>query len=57
MKPEKKRRGDRKDGWRIRSLNPFYQFTPFIMKTRNDASNLFEDFHCKLVVVGCKVGG
>lgn len=43
MKPTKRRRGDRKDGWLIRSLDPFYRFTPFIMKTRNDASNYFSD--------------
>lgn len=43
MRPTKRRRGDRKDGWLIRSLDPFYRFTPFIMKTRNDASNYFSD--------------
>ena len=39
----KRRRGDRIDGRRLRSLDPFYVFTPFIMKDRNDASNLFSD--------------
>ena len=39
--PYKRRLGDRKDGRLLRSLAPFYKFTPFIMKTRNDASNYF----------------
>lgn len=39
--PYKRRFGDRKDGRLLRSLAPFYKFTPFIMKTRNDASNHF----------------
>lgn len=37
----KKRFGDRKEGRRLRSLDPLYAFTPFIMKTRGDASNYF----------------
>lgn len=40
---QKKRRGDRSDGRRLRSLNTFYTFIPFIMKDRNDASNFFSD--------------
>ena len=41
-KPKRKRRfGDRKEGRRIRSLDPLYAFTPFIMKTRGDATNYF----------------
>lgn len=39
----RKRRGDRPDGRRLRSLAPFYTFIPFIMKDRNDASNYFAD--------------
>ncbi|MDD6189844.1 MAG: 2-oxoglutarate dehydrogenase [Clostridiales bacterium] len=39
----RKRRGDRPDGRRLRSLAPFYTFIPFIMKDRNDASNYFTD--------------
>jgi hypothetical protein len=41
--PQKRRRGDRKDGWLVKSLDPFYKIVPFIMTTRNDASNLFTD--------------
>lgn len=41
-KPKRKRRfGDRKEGRRIRSLDPLYAFTPFIMKTRGDSTNYF----------------
>lgn len=43
MGPTKRRMGDRKDGWRVTSLLPFYQITPFLMRTRNDASNYFQD--------------
>ena len=39
----RRRRGDRRDGRLLRSLDPFYRFTPFIMKTRGDASNYFKD--------------
>ena len=42
-KPRKRRLGDRKDGRRLRTLDPFYTFVPFIMKDRNDATNLFAD--------------
>lgn len=38
-KKYKKRWGDRSDGRRIRSLDPFYFFTPFIMKTRIGSAN------------------
>ncbi len=37
----KKRFGDRYDGYRVRSLSPVNYIIPFIMKTRNDASNFF----------------
>ena len=39
----KRRIGDRKEGRLLRSLDPLTKFTPFIMKTRNDASNQFTD--------------
>ena len=35
--------GDRKDGRLIHSLAPFYKFMPYIMPTKNDACNQFED--------------
>ncbi len=38
----KHRFGDRVDGRRIRSLNGFYNFIPFIMPQRNDALNYYE---------------
>ena len=41
MGPEKKRWGDRKDGWQVKSLDAFCKFVPFVMETRNDANNLF----------------
>lgn len=39
----KRRIGDRKDGRKLRSLEPMNVVIPFIMKERNDASNLFQD--------------
>lgn len=39
----KRRRGDRKDGRLLRSLNPFYTFIPFIMKERHDATNYIKE--------------
>lgn len=42
-KPRKRRLGDRKEGRRVRTLPAMSQFTPFIMKTRNDTQNQFED--------------
>jgi hypothetical protein len=42
--PGRRRRwGDRYDGRRLRSLNPFYQITPYIMRTRVDAHDYFTD--------------
>lgn len=35
----KRQSGDRPDGRRIRSLNGFYNFIPYIMPQRNDALN------------------
>lgn len=43
MQKRKKRLGDRSDGYRVRSLSPMSYVVPFIMKTRNDACNLFRD--------------
>ena len=44
IKKDRKRRfGDRKEGYKLRSIGAFYRMTPFIMKTRNDASNYFKD--------------
>jgi len=39
----KRRLGDRYDGRRLRSLNAFYQITPYIMRHRVDAQDYFED--------------
>lgn len=41
--PYRRRLGDRYDGRRIRSLDPFYKIIPYIMKTRTDAQNLYAD--------------
>ena len=35
--------GRRPDGRRLEDIDPIVQFMPFIMKTRNDASNLIND--------------
>ena len=42
-KKRKKRFGDRKDGRRLRTLDPYNELSPFIMKTRTDASNYFTE--------------
>jgi len=42
-KPRKKRWGDRREGRRIRNLQPMNIITPFIMRTRADSQNHFED--------------
>lgn len=39
----KRRFGDRKEGRLLRSLEPFYKFTPYIMSKKNDAVNYFAD--------------
>ena len=39
----KRRFGDRKEGRLLRSLEPFYKFTPYIMTKKNDAVNYFAD--------------
>jgi len=44
MKGGKKRRlGDRKDGRRLRTLDPYNELSPYIMKVKSDASNYFSD--------------
>lgn len=43
MAEYKKRFGDRYDGRRIRSLDPFYKIIPFIMRYRSDSQNYFEE--------------
>lgn len=42
-KGKKRRWGDRKDGRLIRSCDPMMKVAPFIMPTRNEAQNLFQD--------------
>ena len=42
-KAYRRRVGDRKDGRLLRSLPAFSKFTPYIMPTRNDACNYYED--------------
>lgn len=39
----KRKFGDRSDGRRLRTLDPYNAMIPFIMKTRNGGSNSFED--------------
>lgn len=43
MKKNKRRFGDRRDGRRVRTLPPMAYLEPYIMRTRNDAQNCFED--------------
>ena len=43
MGDRKRRFGDRKDGRRIRSLDPYNALTPFIMKTRTGSSNYLSE--------------
>lgn len=43
MNNTKRRFGDRYDGRLLRTLDPFYKIIPYIMKTRIDAQNYFED--------------
>lgn len=43
MKKVKRRFGDRRDGRRIRTLPPMSYLEPYIMRTRNDSLNYFED--------------
>ena len=39
----KRRFGDRRDGRRIRKLDPFNAITPFLMKEKSEASNYFSE--------------
>ncbi len=43
MSKYKRRYGDRKEGRLIRSLPPFYKFIPYIMPSRNDRCNQYEE--------------
>lgn len=43
MAKRKRKFGDRYDGRLLRTLDPFYKIIPYIMKTRGDAQNFFED--------------
>jgi hypothetical protein len=43
MADYRKRFRDRYDGRLIRSIDPFYRIIPYIMRTRSDAQNLFDD--------------
>ena len=43
MENPKCRPGDRKDGRLIRSLPAYAKFSPYIMTTRNDSCNLYEE--------------
>lgn len=43
MSTYKRRFGDRKDGRLVRSLSPFNKFMPYIMPTRNDRCNQYEE--------------
>lgn len=43
MSTYKRRRGDRKDGRLLRTLPAFSKFMPFIMPTRNDALNYYDE--------------
>jgi hypothetical protein len=42
-RPRRRRWGDRYDGRLLRSIDPFYRITPYIMRTRSDAQVFFED--------------
>lgn len=43
QKKRKRRIGDRREGWRLRSLDGIHTAMPFIMESRNDACNLFSE--------------
>lgn len=42
-KPRKRRFGDRKEGRRLRTISPMNVIVPYLMRTRNDSMNMFED--------------
>lgn len=35
--------GDRYDGWRVRKVDPVFRVIPYILRTRMDAQNFFEE--------------
>lgn len=39
----KRRIGDRYDGWRVRKVDPVFSVIPYILRTRMDAQNFFEE--------------
>ena len=39
----KRRLGDRRDGRRLRTLDPYIELTPYVMKFKNESSNYFSD--------------
>jgi len=41
--PRRRRRGDRPDGRLLRGLDPIYRMIPFIMRSRQDAHDYFEE--------------
>lgn len=43
MEKRKRRFGDRKDGYKLRTLDPLTRVSPYIMVNRNECSNLFTD--------------
>lgn len=43
MAERKRRFGDRYDGRRLRTLDPFYKIIPYVMRYRVDSQNFFED--------------
>jgi len=42
-KTRKRRFGDRREGRRLRTLDPYHAMTPFIMREKSDASNYFSE--------------
>lgn len=41
--PQKKRRGDRKDGWILKDLSPFTKLIPHLMPSRNSSAIYFKE--------------
>ena len=42
-KPRKRRLGDRREGYKLRTINPMNKIMPYIMPQRNDACNTYSD--------------
>ena len=38
-----KKRGDRRDGWKLRDVPLFFKVVPFVMRTRLDSQNYYEE--------------